>query len=226
MKLLCYLLALSSSIAIAEPRFKIAILDTGYSYELAQGTRLKLCDSGHYDFKLNKAIVGVGSPHGSRVGRILAEELKYVDYCAVIYQIETKPLVVSSYNIRRALLKAYAMNFTAINLSINGSYADQYENRTLSGVVANGTAVFVSAGNKETDLDKSCVTFPACYDVKGMFVVGALNYGTIDRASYSNYGTRINKWHSGQYLYGPLDSGTSFAVPRALSDYILSLSQQ
>jgi subtilisin family serine protease len=205
-----------------EPKFKIAIIDTGYDIH-APGTKLKLCQSGHYDFKSRRAVVEHTMDHGTKVASIIAERLKDVDYCAVILQVKGSVDFSIGNNVQ-ALIQVAAMGVTAVNYSFDGYLTSVAERDALRLLANRGVGVFVAAGNGSKNLDYECDTFPACLDIEGMNVVGALDPNTNEIASYSNRGTRIKLWYSGRYhSQDKTDNGTSFATPRALSEYILSL---
>ncbi len=88
----------------------------------------------------------------------------------------------------------------------------------------------MAAGNKKLNLvRKKCLQFPECYSFKNLIVVGAQDYNEPKKhAEYSNYGTRVDLWAPGWYLNkdGSMSHGSSYAAPRALSEYILYLERK
>lgn len=206
--------------AAPEAKYKIAILDTGYN-PFTAGTKLKLCKSGHFDYRTNTATIGATGEHGTKVASIIAEELRNVDYCAVIYQVMNRQNNMLDVNIVDALNRARASGAAAVNLSFVSQYPTIAERKALERL-AKGARLFVAAGNDKKNLDWYCDAFPACYDIPNMVVVGATDTSGMT-ASYSNRGERINVWYFGGHRYGGY--GTSFAAPRALSAYVSGLSK-
>lgn len=209
------------------PAIKIAIIDTGLQLDK---TNLKLCPTGHFNFATNEPVVGVSKiypEHGTLVASIIADNLKRVDYCAIIYQVSTYS-GISVMDITRAAKMALKEEVTAVNLSISGNEYSREENAALYDLLDRG-AVFVAAGNDHIDLSKNCSVYPACYSMllrkSHFFVVGALDDLNNVKALYSNYGEgRIDKWDRGMVVWnGTIDQGTSYATPRSLSKYVLSL---
>lgn len=201
---------------------KIAIIDTGY-----QGNEgLKVCPTGSLDFNTGLKEVGISplnKDHGTKVASIIAESLKNVDYCALIYQVESIK-GINPLHIALAATLAEDENVVAINISLTGPLTDDAENVALLNV-SQKAKLFMAAGNQKQDLTKKCLAFPACYGIANAQVVGALTPAGYLRAEYSNFGRGIvNNWQSGEVKWrGTLDYGTSFAAPRALSKYVLSL---
>lgn len=203
---------------------KIAIIDTGYSAALAKANNyepLKLCDEGHYDYTAASDTVGFNQKHGTIVGSIIAEKLKNVKYCALIYQVMVSPVLVHRGAIGDALNKAYQAGAKYVNISLTGEVPDSFERAAIESFIANKNRfVFVAAGNESRNLDKRCNSFPACYSFPGfLYTVGATDYKN-NHLSSSNYGNRVNLWYPGIMNWdNGLEFGTSFASPRALSDF-------
>lgn len=206
-------------------QIRIGIIDTGYQYDFS-GIPLKLCNDGHYDFLNRTETVGHTLEHGTRVANIIAENLQNVDYCAVILQVYgTKD--INTDKVGQALLRAIDARVDVVNISLSGRDPLPLEKQALNLALNKGIKVFIASGNMSTNLDKDCTFFPACYRLRGMTVVGALNYETKLRANYSNYGGVVNEYYNGYSVYhNKLDNGTSYATPRALSNYVLKLYNQ
>lgn len=205
-------------------KYKIAILDTGYNPERAV-TKLKLCKNGHYDFFSETAKLASTNPHGTYVAALIAEPLQDVDYCAVVYQLVGKEGEISPQNVMRAILMAKDEGVVAANMSINGPFSNFLEQRALRAASNTGMKIFVAAGNDKKDLNVACASFPACYDIPNLIMVGALTDDLSQPAQYSNYGARIQAWYAGRYFDGvTMAQGTSFACPRALGDWLLSVA--
>ncbi len=205
---------------------KIAIIDTGYDTSLLdeEATELNLCDTGHYDFNLDKAKLGSAGSHGTMVGSIIAENLQDVNYCAVIYQVQTV-IGITAESVTRAIKMATKEGIFAINISLEGIMHAQRERMALYDLGQKGTAIFVAAGNRHANLDEVCNSYPSCYHVPNLYVVGAADESMEFRAAYSNYGSRVSSWYSGDFIMnGTKMQGTSFASPRALADYVYASS--
>lgn len=208
--------------ALSSP-LRIAIIDTGYNSRLGSGT-LKLCSTGHYDFQTKKNKVGSRRIHGTAVGSIIGDELKDVPYCAIIYQVETDDDDGYFENTIKAMEMVKKEGVVAVNLSIEGylfSFRDFYQIQKLA---KRGVAIFIAAGNKNINLDEVCISYPGCYEIENTYIVGATAFDSRTKSAYSNYGRSVKIWEPGYYdLHGRLFEGTSFAAPRALSDYVRSL---
>ena len=206
-----------------DDKYKIAIIDTGFTFVPFSTAGFKLCDSGHYDFDTNTATVGEDTiGHGAYVTALVNHYANSNKICFMIYKVFGKNVRNGHKAIDSAMIKAYKAGAKAINMSL---YMTQYSERTrkiVRHITKNGVKIFVSSGNSGTDMNKTCYTYPVCYKGinKNMVVVGATDYyGRVAR--YSNVGTRVDI-----YQYGDLGRarGTSFASPRALGDYIRSLN--
>lgn len=206
---------------VLNPKFKIAIIDTGYNTSATniQKTRLKLCKTGHFNFVSGKDEIGTPTLlHGTIVGTVLAEELKDVDYCAVIYTVQFDNAAES---VISALYKASSEQVVAVNASWSSYLKSVGEREALRDATRNAN-VFVAAGNDRMNLDYACLAFPSCFDIPKMHVVGALDPTTGRRFGDSNYGTKVKEWFSG--AFGE-HHGTSFAAPRALASYVRYLNR-
>ncbi len=215
-----------------EPRYKIAILDTGYDPARATGNPI-LCKEGHYDFLTNTRNVNFVHPHGTRIASIIAEKLKGVDYCLVIFQIFTGADVTAIPNgaVKQSLDDLGGLRVSAANMSFGGELESKEEQEGIKNAIKGNAAIFIAAGNLHHDLDKKCDYFPVCYKVPGMVVVGAQDLTNPKKhADISNYGKVVDVWAPGYWknLDDPADDdfGTSYAAPRALSEYILFLEHK
>lgn len=210
----------SSPSANPDPLLKIAIIDTGYDASLAYRTGavpLKVCKAGSFDFVTNRPGVGAGElPHGTIVGSVIAQELQEVEYCAVIFrafgQRSVEPPIIAA-----AMLAANAVpGLKFVNISLVGNLPEPSEKLAAQAVTEAGLELFVAAGNEKTNLDARCASFPGCYGLRGIVMVGALDaLGNI--AKYSNYGKVVSNWEQGDVLWGSeIERGTSYASPKAL----------
>lgn len=203
---------------------RVAIIDTGFKhYEF--DTPLKLCTSGHFDFVKKLQEVNATLPHGTRVANIIANQLKDVQYCALIYQVYG-PKGVALNDVTLAINKAVANKADVINISLSGDHPDLLEQQALQDAVNAGVKVFIAADNHGINLDKDCEIYPVCYKLNGVDIVGALDPNTGGLADYTNYGSIVNDYYDGSSeWHGVRDYGTSYAAPRALSRYVLELSR-
>lgn len=222
-------------VAHGEPRYKIAIIDTGYDENTAT-EKLKLCKTGHFDMFTKQPRVNYRHPHGSQVASIIAKRLKNVDYCAVVLQIVSLPL--SEWrpdNTAVTLTKAMEADVDAVNMSFGGVDPVDSELGRLPEKLAvqaageQGIVMFMAAGNDSLDLDKECNAFPACYQTKNKVVVGYTDpFYPNKRNPDSNYGKVVKVWARGDYQdkTGYIHYGSSYAAPRALAEYILFLEHK
>jgi subtilisin family serine protease len=208
---------------LTSPSIKIAIIDTGLDLSISA---LKLCPKGHYNFFTKGPKINNIAQHGSIVSSIIAKDLANIDYCAIIYQVDSPSGIIES-AIIAALKKAAKENVIAVNLSIVGPAYYEEEKAAIQAVTTSGAKVFVAAGNDSADLSIECVSYPSCYGLPDVFVIGALDLDKHTRASYSNYGRPVLLWYNGDVLWnGKIEKGTSYAAPRALSHYVSAYSQR
>lgn len=204
--------------------FKIGIIDTGYDKSI-DDRHVKICDDGHYDFGNDTPTIGHTMFHGTAVAQTIASQLEDVDYCLVIYQV-AGPIGIPAENLSLALKKAAAGGLAAVNISLEGRQYSFLERQELFNLTSKGTAVFVAAGNRGQDLGRACMSYPACYGLPNLYVVGATQDNGEYVANYSNYGVRVHVWEDGDIDFnGETVRGTSFASPKALGDYVSSLSR-
>lgn len=208
------------------PKYRIGIIDTGYDPKSQVGPKLKLCKTGHYDYNMKSSRIGNMHPHGTLVAQVIAKELEDVDYCAVIFQIESNSDY--TYNAPAAVKRAVDEKLTAVNISVVGKYYSFEERDQFKRGAQAGIQFFVAAGNDNMDLDKTCIVYPGCYRLPNMHIVGALSRDFTQKTQYSNYGEVVDAWFPGDVKdkNGQWAQGTSFASPAALADYILSLEKQ
>lgn len=211
----------------SEPRYVIAIIDTGYNPKLAT-IPLKLCKTGHYDAITNTNNPNWSHPHGTRIANIIAERLKDVDYCAqIINYYRPEREVTDVDRLVQALNHVQGRIPDFFNLSYEGIGREEGEEASLRRLTEAGAVLFAAAGNGGKNLDFMCNVYPACYKLKNLYVVGAKSFeNPKERAPYSNYGKKVDLWAGGYAIdkEGELcGQGTSYAAPRALSEYVLWL---
>lgn len=216
--------------ARAEPRYKIAVIDTGYDPSRAT-TKAKLCKEGHYDFLTGTPNVNFYQVHGTHVASIIAERLKDVDYCLVILQVFTmEGPDAKADDLKQASLKAAALGVVAVNMSFGGTSLLKEEYEGVQALERAHIPIFAAAGNDHMNLDKNCVYFPACYGLKNILIIGTQDVTDPKKpAPNSNYGKRVTIWAPGTYEdedHLQAIPATSYATPRALSEYVLFLENK
>jgi hypothetical protein len=214
-------------------QIRVAIADTGLDKRFLDPS-VKICKNGHYDFVENRAGIKTepSSPHGTYIANIIGAELGDADYCIVVYNVWDENGNV--HDLIRMSISAYRMasvnGVSVMNYSLQGFAHSYIERNALVRVTSSGLKIFVAAGNDNIDLNQVCSSYPACYDIPGLVVVGAHSDSDPQaRASYSNYGRKVDVWKSGSYndiRRGVYTRGTSFAAPRAAADYVLYLLAQ
>lgn len=215
----------------AEPRYKIAVVDSGYDPARAAVTP-KLCKNGHYDFQTNTSNVNYIGNHGTKVISIIAEKLKNTDYCLIVFQVyEDSSFEARPGNVAKAVNDALGLGVSAINLSLGGARTFPAEREAFANLEKTGIPAFLAAGNKKQNLDMNCKQYPACYKFKNIIIVGAQDFDNPKiHSDISNYGRTVSIWAPGYYRMGSNETdyafGTSFATPRALAEYILFLEHK
>lgn len=223
---LAFLLSVDAREARAET-IKIAIIDSGYDAAKQEGPPLKLCKSGHWDVITHSDTIAAPSLHGTIVASVIATALKDVDYCAMIFNVEQDNGKMDLLDLTDAFTKAHKAGAKAVNVSLVGPQHVYLEKAVIEYVTRKGMTMFVAAGNDSKDLDTACTSYPACYKLPNVKIIGALSPDETQKATYSNYGSVVNAWYPGsvrtKFGYA---QGTSFAAPAALADYVLSLVKQ
>jgi hypothetical protein len=205
--LVIFALLLMTSIAVAKsPKFgpvPIAVIDTGYN-----GSTSKLCRDGHYDFVAGTPTVGRDQQgHGTVVVDAINTYGEDGNYCLMILKVfgakgsQTRTNVITD-----AIKHAVSKGALALNLSLDGPGYNSQEKAALEAAVATSAVVFVAAGNAGVNLDKTCISYPACYRVSGVIVVGSIDdFGKLK----GNYGKIIDEQEP--WCHAPL-CGTSMST--------------
>lgn len=219
MKLLSLLVIVLTGVT-SNAKYKVAVIDSGFTPKYNNVySQSKLCKKGHYDFTTETSTLGLDDHnHGTVVTDLIAKYAETDNFCIVIYKVFNGKPKASSKTVE-AFKMALKRKMNAINYSMSGREPDLHERQLLKKIVATRIAVFVAAGNDNFNLNEFCFSYPSCYKIKGIKIIGAHDaYG--NRAYYSNYGSIIS-----QYDYGDIRNGfgTSFATPRALGKYIKQL---
>lgn len=200
-----------SSVAMAGP-VKIAVIDSGY-YSLYPND--KICATGSYDYFNGEKGVGIDlGGHGTDTVDLIGSQIKDKDYCFLIYKV-IEPISTKDQSgvvlkhIGDAIQYAIMEGASYINISLSGSGFDSYEKASLRVAISMGIQIFVSAGNDGRKLSaKKCRVFEACYGIKGIHVVGALQSHN-KRWKKSNYGKVVTNW---EYYGYNKHEGTSIAT--------------
>ena len=164
--------------------------------------------------------------HGTNVVRAIDSQIKDGDYCFMILKIIERadwekglPEPSAAY-LRNmwaiALLHATDEGAKAIVIAAGGkNFHTVIEKMAVEDAINHGVKIFTVAGNESEDLNKKCNYYIACYKVKGVEVIGALDGR--EMASYSNRGKVLTGWQRerfGEYR------GTSQACALAAGAWI------
>lgn len=191
----------------------IAIIDTGLDLKLFPNA--KLCKGGHLNAVSGKKEIVNAAAHGTFVYKALSENLKNSDYCVYIINVykngvDTQALINGLKHIKK-------LKPDIINYSISGPLPIPKEMILLDQISNNGTKIFVASGNNKKDLSVECSSYPACYYLPKVSVIGC-------RDMFCNVKGPINKYETGTVsINGKIDKGSSFATPRAIAAYIRRL---
>lgn len=208
------IIILTGSVASAENRIRIAIIDTGVNLKLAKSY---LCENGNIDFTGN-GLTDVNG-HGTNIAGILAKKINKKTHCLQIIKWYHKPIknnndMIITKRLINSLQTALKYKAKYVNMSMAGNYSFTEEKILLKELIKSGAKVFVAAGNEGHNLDLSCNSYPACYDIHSpnYFVVANYNNPT------SNY-ARYVKWEDGNNVegFGIYNTGTSQATAVYLS---------
>jgi major intracellular serine protease len=181
------------SLAKEKQRLRIVVIDTGFSWNI--GSNVVLCNDGHKDF------TGTGLSdnhwHGTHIANIIADRLKGKNFCIIIvkwYDPNDKPGTHFETSLKAFKYISTLKNIALVNYSAEGKSFSDEEEDAIRRLVTKGVGVFVAAGNGRKNLSLDCDIYPACYDIKGLRVVGNKDiYGRI----VSNYGTKVNVYENG-----------------------------
>jgi|SRR5271166_189157 len=155
--------------------------------------------------------------HGTHVAGIIAES-----GCPNLKIVSCKGFFVKGHGaivpIVNCLNRAIKEHIDIINFSANGELPFDEEFQVMKKVSAAGIKINVAAGNDNKYLGSPCYrSFPACYRLDGMTIVGALDRN--NRYELSNYGIPGMAWEQGVNIlstlpdnkYGKM-TGTSMAT--------------
>lgn len=204
----------------SESRIVIAIIDAGLDSDLAveRGIANYLCKSGHISYVSLEPFTDDHTKHGTNIAGLLVRGLDPAKYCILILRFYHRKAKDGHniLNVARALEHSRSMGASYVNLSLNGERPSKREKKALRELLRAGAKVAVAAGNERANLDKKCVSFPACYTKLGP------NYRIIGSrtGTYSNYGRIITHWEDGTNKGYPAMRGTSQATAIHMNKWI------
>ncbi len=213
MKHLYWSLLMISSVALADNRDKIAVIDTG-AYELDSPI---FCKSGHTD------LTGTGikdiNGHGTMIANAIGKNIDSSKVCIIVikwFNSDEEPVGIKLKIKRVGDSISYAIRSGAkfINLSLYGRGPNPAEKLALKTALKFGIFIAVAAGNENVNLDLDCNAFPACYAFKSKKFKVVANYKGFVKAPTSNYGGPVNEFENGE------NHGTSKATAVFLGKYI------
>lgn len=194
----------------AHSAMRVAVIDSGYS-----GDTKNLCATGHYDFILNEAVVSKDDRnHGTHVVNAIKAYAK-ADYCIIILKVfNSVPSELSGERVIRAIQYATSLGVDIINMSLDGPEPMNQERDAIAAALNKGIKVFVAAGNKKINLDKTCNTYPACYKLSSS-VVGSNS----KEANYAGFAFNKQPWcYNGE-------CGTSLSTGIATGKFITDMEK-
>lgn len=189
---------------------RVGVLDTGLDLN---DSRFKsvLCPKDHKDFT-NTTINDLHG-HGTHIAGIIKKHAEDAKFCLVILKFyendDPKNIPKNFVRLQQALWYATVLNLHVLNLSLNGSEPYDSERHVLS--LFKKTIISVAAGNEGKELReptdeerlqtryselKARCTYPACYNLPNMHIVGGLH--GFNKSIYSNYGEIVKYWEQMQ----------------------------
>lgn len=197
--------AMGISYANAAEPIKVAIIDTGLNLEDAR-FKSRLCPGDkHWNFVHNNNILKDEDGHGTHIAGLITKYAENVNYCLLIYKYydEAAPGNLNLRNSVSALLKAVGDGASIVNLSYYGPEFSEVEYNIMRN---NPKVTFVTcAGNDGKILAGDTCSYPACYRLPNVIVVGSKHDGK--RAETSNWGGKVNAWEDGTGAYSTLPDG-------------------
>lgn len=217
MQYVSWLLLLFVTIAHADPRTKVAVIDTGIS-ELALFSGY-FCKDGHADMTMTGLRDRHG--HGTMVANEIAKNLDKSTHCILVikwldYSQESAPAPIKLKQLVASINYAIALDAKFINLSLGGDEPYTNERNAIATALNKGIVVAVAAGNENSNLSIVCDYFPACYGFKNKNFIVVANYNGLKKQPSSNYGGPVTA-----YEYGP--NGTSQSTAIYLGKFIRGL---
>lgn len=203
MRLLTLLLFLLPSYAFAT--MKIAIIDSGIKRE---EIKAKFCSESK---DIMPGRDEYDQEHGTIVAKALSEGLENFDYCIMDIRVFNDN-VGNNYDVSNAIMYAAKNGARIINLSLSGSGYSFYERQAIKTATDNHATLFIASGNESQNLDIKCNSYPACYDLDRVIVVGDTCTSVANKGSIVDISTCSKTEYKGSYHYG-----TSFSAPKIIN---------
>lgn len=207
------MLLLFSLSALADPRIKIAVIDTGVN-SARMDLMPYICADGNHSFVSTLPLEDKNT-HGTNVVTLISKNIDPSKYCLLIVKYFDFETTDSNENLNKAILYAITSKAAFINMSVVGPEPDVKEFLLLDAAVKRHIRIAVAAGNLNIDLDKTCNQYPACYKVllndKYFHVVGSSTYRARE-LPYSNHGEIVKFTEDGTEVGYPVKTGTSQAT--------------
>lgn len=198
MKVLIVFLLFIPIISLADS-IKVMVIDTGIN-----GNDYHLKPYIKEQFNQNyKDING----HGTHIaGLVTQDTCSRVELISCKFFEENQKADMNKY--MNCLHKAIDLKVNFINFSAVGYKVNKIERNLLKKLTKAGTVVVVAAGNNSKDLKDKCEYFPACYKMKNLITVGALDHES-KKLSISNYNIPNMVWELGENVPSLGLSGTT-----------------
>jgi subtilisin family serine protease len=149
--------------------------------------------------------------HGTIVAKALTEGLEGLDYCIMDLRVfdDNKG---NNYDVSNAIIYATEKGASIINLSLSGDDSSFYEKSAIEKATKQGVLFFVAAGNNKQNLDAKCNSYPSCYRLPKVYVIGDNCTNVSNTGSVVNLITCSRIEYEGSYHYG-----TSFSSPKIIN---------
>ena len=199
-----------SSLAFAENRAVVAIIDTGINIDsyLIQF----LCKIKPIDFTGTGISDDMG--HGTNITATILKDLDPKKVCFVPIKFFSKHSGGDDTWIQ-ALSYSTRLNPLYVNASLSGIGSLPNELNLVQSLLARNTTYVVAAGNNGLNLDRNCIVYPACLNIvsPNFRVVGGLRHKI--QSVISNYGRVVTDWMDSYSCYNDLCmEGTSQAAAK------------
>lgn len=141
---------------------RIAVIDTGLQSKYIN--KAHLCPNKSTSFTNTKVFTDKNG-HGTNVVGLINKNIRNKDYCIIIikYYNEYNP-ELNIKNFIKALKYTLTIKPDILNLSLGGTGVIPQEKKLIYKLLDKGIIINAAAGNTQTNLNKSCSFYPACYD--------------------------------------------------------------
>lgn len=209
MRHLIFLMLFVPSVSAAT--IKVAIIDSGIK---RTEIKAQFCPESK-DFQDGRD--DEDQTHGTIVAKVLSEGLENLDYCIMDLRVfnDSKG---TNYDVTQAIRHATKHGAAIINLSLSGPLPSVFERLAIEDAVSKNITLFVAAGNEAQNLNIKCNSYPACYNLDKIIVVGD------NCTNVSNYGSivRIIACSRAEYK-DTYNYGTSFSTPKIVNLFLKTL---